>query len=217
MVGRFASWPLFLTIDAVDTLVQRTKSLIKNNHDADLEVAVGPRIRLARTSMGKTLEEVAGKVGVTRSFLSQVERGLAYPSLTTLRRIASELGVPVFLLLSDGSSPRNALVRKADRPNLFLPDATTSYQLLSPDLNRKIEMIFTTLRVGCASCEEPLCHPGEECAFLLKGKVGVKVGTEEFVLNEGDTLYFDSTSPHRIVNLGDVPAEIISAITPPTF
>ncbi len=191
--------------------------MIKNNHNADLEVAVGPRIRLARTSMGKTLEELACKVGVTRSFLSQVERSLAYPSLTTLRRIASELGVPVFLLLSDGSSPRNALVRKAERHNLFLPDATTSYQLLSPDLNRKIEMIFTTLRVGSASCEEPLSHSGEECAFLIKGKVGVKVGTEEFVLNEGDTLYFDSTSPHRIVNLGDVPAEIISAITPPSF
>lgn len=190
--------------------------MVKNNHDVDMD-AVGARIRLARTSMDKTLEEIAQKVGVTRSFLSQVERGLANPSLTNLRRIAGELRVPLFLLLADGTHPRNALVRKAERRNLVLPNATTSYQLLSPDLNRKIEMIFTTLRVGSASCEEPLSHPGEECAFLLKGKVSVEVGTEKFVLDEGDTLYFDSTLPHRIVNLGDVPAEIVSAITPPNF
>jgi transcriptional regulator with XRE-family HTH domain len=187
------------------------------NGDSELNTMLGARIRAARTTMGMTLEELAQKVSLTRSFLSQVERGLTSPSLTTLRRIANELGVPVFLLLSNGSNPRNAVVRRGDRRNLLLPNATTTYQLLSPDLNRKIEMLMTRLQVGSATADQPLSHPGEECAFLLKGKVLVEVAHEKFILEEGDTLYFDASLPHRTVNLGSVEAEIISAITPPSF
>lgn len=84
-------------------------------------------------------------------------------------------------------------------------------------MNRKIEMIITTLKAGGASCDQPLSHPGEECGFLISGCVRVYVGEETFDLNEGDTVYFDATLPHRIVNLGAEKAEILSAITPPSF
>jgi transcriptional regulator with XRE-family HTH domain len=187
--------------------------------DRDLESdrKLGEQIRAARLSLEKTLQEVAQKTGVTRSFLSQVERGVANPSLTTLRRIAWELGVPVFLLLADEARDRNAVVRKDKRQTLILPNSSIAYQLLSPDLNRKIEMIITTLKAGGASCDQPLSHPGEECGFLLRGCVRVYVGEETFDLNEGDTIYFDATLPHRIVNVGAEKAEILSAITPPNF
>lgn len=202
-------------------MVQRQVHAAGNNsrepdHD-DSDAVLGERLRAARQSQGKTLEEVAQNANVTRSFLSQVERGVASPSLTTLRRIAAELGVPIFLLLPQHVQPRNAIVHKSERQNLILPNSSTTYQLLSPDLNRKMEMIITALRVGCANYEEPFSHPGEECAFLLKGTVEIIVGEESFTLSEGDTLYFDATQPHRIVNLGSVTAEILSAITPPSF
>lgn len=187
------------------------------DRELESDQVLGERIRAARRSLGKTLEEVAQKADVTRSFLSQVERGVASPSLTTLRRIAWELGIPVFLLLADTSRARNAVVRKERRQNLILPNSSIAYQLLSPDLNRKIEMIITTLKAGGASCDQPLSHPGEECAYLLKGCVRVTVGEEVFDLEEGDTVYFDATLPHRIVNFGAETSEILSAITPPTF
>ncbi len=190
-----------------------------SDSDSDFENnrVLGARLRAARLSLGKTLEEVALKANVTRSFLSQVERGVASPSLTTLRRLAWELGIPVFLLLADHNQARNALVRRDERRNLVIPGSSIIYQLLSPDLNRKIEMIITRVRPGGASCDEPLSHPGEECAFLLKGCVRVEVGDEVYEMNEGDTVYFDATLPHRIVNLGTETAEILSAITPPSF
>lgn len=187
------------------------------DRDLQSDQVLGERIRVARRSLGKTLEEVAQKADVTRSFLSQVERGVASPSLTTLRRIAWELGIPVFLLLADESRARNAVVKKDRRQNLILPNSSIAYQLLSPDLNRKIEMIITTLTAGGASCDHPLAHPGEECAYLLRGCVRVTVGEEVFELEEGDTVYFDATLPHRIVNFGAETSEILSAITPPTF
>ncbi len=201
-------------------MVQRQLHASGNNRVPerdDSDAVLGARVRAARMSQGKTLEEVAQSANVTRSFLSQVERGVASPSLTTLRRIAAELGVPIFLLLPQHVQPRNAVVRKEERQNLILPNSSTTYQLLSPDLNRKMEMIITSLRVGCSNYDEPFAHPGEECAYLLKGTVEIIVGEESFVLGEGDTLYFDATQPHRIVNLGAVTAEILSAITPPSF
>lgn len=180
---------------------------------------VGAKIRSARKGLGKTLEEVAQEVGVTRSFLSQVERGISAPSITTLRHIAKVLRIPIFLLLNvfNGVDRKNVVVRKGERQTIVLPKSTTSYQLLSPDLNRKIEMIMTELEPKSSSCDEPLFHNGEECAFILSGKALVEVGDEEFVLEKGDCLYFDCGIPHRITNIGDRKVKIISAITPPNF
>ncbi len=164
-----------------------------------------------------TLAEVAGQVGVTRSFLSQVERGVVNPSVTTLRRIAQALRVPLFILLSRDEFSPNALVKKDERRTIVLSYSNLTYQLLSPDLNRKIEMVYSRIEPGSISCEEPVSHPGEECMLVLVGTVRVEVGDEEFIVDEGDTLYFDCGLPHRLTNISDVPAEMVSAITPPSF
>ncbi len=181
---------------------------------------LGSKLRSARKSLGKTLEEVAQEIGVTKSFLSQVERGKSSPSITTLRNIAKVLRIPIFLLFNivEGNDyKKNILVKKDERQIIVLPQASISYQLLSPDFNRKIEMILTELEPNSSSCDEPMFHNGEECAFLLTGKALVEIGEDKYVLEEGDSLYFDSGIPHRIVNIGDTKVTIISAITPPNF
>ncbi|MDP8288670.1 MAG: cupin domain-containing protein [Candidatus Electryonea clarkiae] len=191
-----------------------------NNLDSQYILEVGTKIRSVRKGLSKTLEEVAQEIGVTRSFLSQVERGKVAPSITSLRKIAKTLRIPIFLLLNselENDQKTNVVVRKSERRNLILPHATTIYQLLSPDLNRKIEMILTHLDPDSSSCDEPLFHNGEECAFVLAGKVLIEVGGEEYILEEGDSFYFDCGIPHKITNIGDTKVEIVSAITPPNF
>jgi transcriptional regulator with XRE-family HTH domain len=172
---------------------------------------------MARRNLGMTLEDVAQTVGVSRSFLSQVERGLTNPSITTLRRIATTLRVPLFMLFSHNDFARNALVKKHDRYIITLPQSNCSYELLTPDLNRKIEMVLSTLEAGARSCDEPMSHPGEECVFMLEGQALIEVGNQEFILEEGDSLYFDCGMPHRVTTLGEKTAIMISAITPPSF
>lgn len=185
--------------------------------EQEYALQLGSRIRAARNGNRMTLADVAKQVGVTRSFLSQVERGIVNPSVTTLRRIAQVLRIPLFILLSeDGFSP-NALVKKDERRTIVLSYSNLTYQLLSPDLNRKIEMVYSKIEPGSVSCEEPVSHPGEECMLMLKGKVRAEVGHEVFIVDEGDTLYFDCGLPHRLTNIGTVPAEMVSAITPPSF
>jgi transcriptional regulator with XRE-family HTH domain len=175
---------------------------------------LGRRIRTLRTERGLTLTGLAVRVGITRSFLSSVERGVAYPSLLVLRSIAAALEVPVFLLFT-APEANGMVVRKGARKVIRPPGAPVSYELVSPDLRRKIEMIIVRLKPGLDSAA--MAHEGEECALVLSGRVAITVGDVEYELNEGDSIYYDSGLPHKARAVGDEPAEIVSAITPPNF
>ena len=175
---------------------------------------LGRRIRALRTERGLTLSGLAARVGITRSFLSSVERGVAYPSLMVLRSIAAALEVPVFLLFT-APEANGMVVRRDARKAIRPPGAPVSYELVSPDLRRKIEMIIVRLKPGLDSA--PMAHEGEECALVLRGRVVITIGDVDYELNEGDSIYYDSGLPHKARAAGDEPAEIVSAITPPNF
>ncbi|HTE64935.1 MAG TPA: XRE family transcriptional regulator [Candidatus Binatia bacterium] len=175
---------------------------------------LGRRIRTLRTERGLTLTGLAARVGITRSFLSSVERGIAYPSLLVLRSIAAALEVPVFMLFT-APEANGMVVRKGARKAIRPPGAAVSYELVSPDLRRKIEMIIVRLKPGLDSAA--MAHEGEECALVLHGRVAITVGDVEYELDEGDSIYYDSGLPHKARAVGDEPAEIVSAITPPNF
>jgi transcriptional regulator with XRE-family HTH domain len=175
---------------------------------------LGRRIRSLRTERGLTLAGLAARVGITRSFLSGVERGVAYPSLMVLRSLAAALEVPVFLLFT-APETNGMVVRKGARKVIRAPGAAVSYELVSPDLRRKMEMILVRLKPGVDS--SPMAHEGEECALVLKGRVVITVGDVDYELDEGDSIYYDSGLPHKARAAGDEPAEVVSAITPPNF
>jgi transcriptional regulator with XRE-family HTH domain len=175
---------------------------------------LGRRIRVLRTERGLTLTGLAARVGITRSFLSSVERGVAYPSLMVLRSIAAALEVPVFLLFT-APEANGMVVRRDARKVIRPPGAPVSYELVSPDLRRKIEMIIVRLKPGLDSAA--MAHEGEECALVLRGRVVITVGDVDYELDEGDSIYYDSGLPHKARAAGDQPAEIVSAITPPNF
>jgi len=163
-----------------------------------------------------SLKDLAEKVSLTASFLSQVERELAEPSITSLRKIAEALEVPIFYFLLDdeNSSP---VVRKNERKTLKFPESHVVFELLSPDLNRQMEVMIARLEVGAVSCNEPLSHPGEECIFVLQGAMDIEIGEEHYVLEEGDSIYYFAAIPHRLSSVGEEDLVFLSAITPPRF
>lgn len=177
---------------------------------------LGKKIREKRKERGKSLSELAALTGLTASFLSQVERDVAEPSITSLRKIAEALDVPIFyfLLNSDGYSP---VVRKGNRKTLKFPRSHLSFELLSPDLNRQMEIMMATLEPGTCTCEQPLAHPGEECVVVLEGAMDIEIGDESYHLEEGDSIYYYCAVPHRITSVGDKNLVFLSAITPPAF
>jgi transcriptional regulator with XRE-family HTH domain len=178
------------------------------------DAQLGRRIREIRTERQLTLARLAARVGVTRSFLSSVERGIAYPSIMVLRSIAAALEIPVFLLFT-GRESNGIVVRKDQRKMIRPPNTPYSYELISPDVQHRMEMIITRLKPGATSA--PRSHDGEECALVLKGKVILSIGGIDYELDEGDSIYYDAGLPHCARVIGDQEAEVISAITPPSF
>lgn len=177
---------------------------------------LGNKIRTLRKEMGMSLSEMAKKIGKTSSYLSQVERGLAEPSITSLRRISKILEKPMFYLLLE-EEEENLIVRKRNRKVLKLPQSNVTYELLTPDLNKKMELIEFYLDPGAATCSEPLTHIGEECTIVIKGRMEIQIGEKVFLLDEGDSIYYPGEIPHKIVARGEEKLIFISAITPPSF
>jgi len=190
-------------------------------------VELGQKIRELRQARRMTAAALARSVGVSQSLISQVERGLATPSITTLRGIARELHVPMsalFLGPHDASADetdrygRQLVVRRGHRKHTPASANGVDFQLLSPDVHRAIEFLEITIQPGHTSPPEPgayVTHEGEECHLCLSGTVTFYIDGQRFILNAGDSIYFDCTLPHRSENNSDVPVVLVAATTPP--
>jgi quercetin dioxygenase-like cupin family protein len=164
------------------------------------------------------------------SFLSQIERDQAKPSVGTLHEIAEALGITMAELFvepvgsirrSERSDSLARVVRADGRKTLVYPGSGIRNELLSPDLQRGIQMMWVVIPPGEGTGDEALVHEGEECGVVLQGQIEVWVGEgaaeERHVLGPGDAIYQRSTIPHRSRNIGKTEAIVVVAITPPSF
>jgi transcriptional regulator with XRE-family HTH domain len=177
---------------------------------------IGERIRARRTELGLSLRDLAKKVDLTASFLSQVERDLVSPSIKSLRRIADALEVPVlFFLIEAGEA--NPVVRQNQRKKLTVPGSQSVIELLTPDLNRKIEMFITRVPPSERNIAQPLAQPTEECVLVLEGALLVRLNETEYLLEAGDSIYFEGSNLVSMVVSGDEPTVFVSAMTPAIY
>ncbi len=177
---------------------------------------LGNRLRARRQELGLSLRELAERVGLTASFLSQIERDLASPSIESLRKISDALEVPIFhfLLEPDAKSP---VVRRDERVQLKLPGSNLTYQLMTPDLNRKLEVFLAEREPGEEKITIPLRQQTEEFIYVLQGQLEIQLGEEICLLGPGDSAYFDGPLLRRLAARGDTKLRFISVITPPIF
>jgi transcriptional regulator with XRE-family HTH domain len=185
-------------------------------------------IRTRRMAQKMSLAQVAELAGVSTSFVSQVERGVANPTLSTLKSLVEALGSSVGSLLeddelSDGTDTKSrevngvAVLRAGQRRRIVYPGTSIANELLSPSLQRKMEIIWVEAAPGASSGGHPHTHEGEECGIVISGEMNFKVGDTECVLGPSDAIYFSSDIPHQWENLGAEPLIAIWIITPPTF
>lgn len=182
----------------------------------------GQRLEQLRSEEGMTLEEVAIKAGASTGLLSQLERGIGNPSFNTLAKIAYALGVPIGTFF-EGPTTKDPVIRRENRKKLIPAERLDGsgpglvYELLTPDLQRKLEVIWVELPPGMSNKEQPFCHKTEECGVLLKGILEVHLGEEIHILRPGDSIAFNGQTPHWYQNPGEEPAVSIWVITPPSF
>ncbi len=181
---------------------------------------IGGRIREWRGQNGITLATLADATDLSAGYVSQVERGLANPSLETLKRLTDALGHAVGELFSNDAAGANEMYfvsRKGQRKKIQFPASGIMNELLSPDLQHAMEVIWVEAPPGASSGVHAHIHEGEECGVIIEGQMILWLNSEEIVLNAGDAIYFDSRTPHRWVAGEPSTLRAVWLITPPSF
>lgn len=188
----------------------------------------GARLRGERERQGLTLRELARRVGVSPSLVSQIERGLVMPSVGTLYAMATELGVVLDQLFMTTELPvqsaessdaltatvdRGHVQRAHDRKRIRLAGGV-QWERLTAQADPDVEFLYVTYEAGAESCpaDSLFRHGGKEYAYVLSGRLGVQVGFETYELAPGDSVSFNSQIPHRLWAIGDQPAVAIWTI-----
>ena len=185
--------------------------------DAATEVDVGERLRDIRRHRRATLKTIADRAEVSESFLSQVERGRASASIASLRRIAGALGVSVADLFEPGGPPEPRVLRRDDRPSLAFGILGRKL-LLTPRPLQHLEVFAGELDVGGSTGTEAYAHgDSEELFVVLSGSVQLELGGSVYELEQGDSIDYRSSTPHRVTNAGEERAEVMWIISPPSY
>jgi transcriptional regulator with XRE-family HTH domain len=158
---------------------------------------VGGRLREARQGRGLTLDDVARQAGLTKSFVSAVERGETSPSIGSLYRLCEVLGVAVAALFETAPGPETNVVRRTDvRGVSFGGDGVENY-VLSPRAERRAQVIETHVAPGGSPGPEPWSHSGDLIiATVLEGSLEFRFESHTAVLQAGDTISYSPADPH---------------------
>ncbi|MFQ5567809.1 MAG: helix-turn-helix domain-containing protein [Paracoccaceae bacterium] len=179
---------------------------------------VGADLRALRRARGLTLSELALKVGRSVGWLSQVERDLAEPAISDLRRLADALEQPLSLFFGPADAPedeRGYVVRWNSRRALGSAGQGLVEQLLSPDLSGSFEIVRSVFDPG-AELREFNRRPTEEAGYLIAGELEMWIGERHFHLHPGDSFRF-AGERYRWRNSGSEPAIAIWVIAPPVY
>ena len=194
-----------------------------------LPKALGARLREIRDKKGITGRALAQFLGISPSLISQIERGRVVPSVGTLYGITSHLGVGIDDLFRDANEYRpDGAVKvgtiKADmigpvqdgrnRKTIRLAEGIT-WERLTPQPDSETEFYYVVYEVGAESCPKDslIRHGGKEYGYLIQGRLGLKIGFEEFELKPGDSISFDPQIPHRQWTIGKKRAEAIWVVS----
>jgi len=200
---------------------------------ADAVAQLGQRIRAARLGQDIGVRELARRVDCSASMISQIEKGLTNPSVSTLYSISRALGISTDSLITGADPPRRPTRRSDSRRASGTPAAPTPrrapvvlrpderrvinlergvrWELLTPTPETSAEFMEVTYGIGGGSTDDDhaIRHNGREYSVILEGQLSVQIGFEEYVLDPGDSMAFDSTIPHRFWNSGAVPVRAI--------
>jgi transcriptional regulator with XRE-family HTH domain len=166
---------------------------------------LGERVRALRWERGLTLDVLAGRSGVSRAMISKLERGEKNPTLVVAAKVAEGLGVSLSQLVGVEERREIVVVPRERRMVVRDPDTGFERQLLSPSFGgRGIEFINNVVPWGSSSGEFPPHRRGvEEYVVVERGRLRAILGGEEYLLEEGDALYFEADVPHRFDNAGE--------------
>ena len=162
---------------------------------------IAKRVHELRTANDLTMAKLAQMTGVTRSMISQLEKGDTLPSLQTLNRISTALGISIndfFNEVKSGTKENNIIVRADQHKKLILPGSNIIYNLLSPSEENTTEFVLVEIPGG--ETEAAFSHPGKEYFYVIEGEIIMSIGGVSYTLYSQDSGCFDSSAEHYLRN-----------------
>jgi len=177
---------------------------------------LGDKIRSLRLKQKISIEQLSLITGLSKGLISQIERDITGPSVASLWKISKALNVTMNYFF-DEYDDFNQVVKKDERKKIMMKNGDRTYELLCPNLKNQIEMLWIEIEPNESNSEELISHEGEECGVVIEGTLRILSGDKIYDLEQGDSIYLDSTIPHRYINTGDVKSVSVWAMVPPSF
>lgn len=175
-------------------------------------VLIGTKLRSARKTRGLTLDQVAQAAGLTKGFVSRLERDDVSPSVASLVTVCDVLGLRVGELFDP---PRTSVIRSSEGRLINFGGEGATERLLTPGTQTALEVIHSVIEPGGNGGEELYTLACEaECAYVLSGTVEVVLGDHAETLTAGDAMTFPGNSPHTWRNPGPRPCKVLWILAP---
>lgn len=186
----------------------------------DMAFDIGKKIKELRLKEGLTLKQVAKETGFSPALISQIENNNISPPIATLAKLASFFKIRIGYFFEDENTPvRYTICRKNQGRRIDRVISKSGkvhgyiYQALAFDYPAKrMDPFLITLEAGTSDEESMYSHEGEEFIMVMKGEIVVALEKERIKLKEGDSIYFDSSAKHRVLNPYDKEAQILAVI-----
>ncbi len=186
--------------------------------DEALEVNVGERVKQVREKKGLSLEDISQRTDIEADYLKEIEQGAVSPPLGVLIKLAKALEMKMGYFISGEEDRPFTIVRASERKIISRYDSQKGkrygyqYESLAPHKkDRHMEPFLVTL-VPSETEEERSSHDGQEFIYVLEGAMEVRLGDEVYLLNPGDSIYYDSTVPHLVKCHGTERTKILAVL-----
>jgi transcriptional regulator with XRE-family HTH domain len=204
----------------VTTLQNKNDIQIQREIDA---LCLGPKIRKLRHRRSLTLQEVSELSGLSKSLLSQIENEASAPPIHTLARIARALGVKIsYFFREKSNAQRISLMRRhARQETVRLPHnrpERLGYRyipLAHPTINQHMEPFWVQFKPREEKNGTYYQHPGEEFLYVQEGRLEFEGADQTIIVEPGDSLYFESSMPHMVRNIGEKTASALAVLYTP--
>ncbi len=186
--------------------------------ERELEVAIGRQVRNLRLKKGRKIAQFAAEMNISEGMVSKIENGQVSPSLSMLKRLASNLSVPLTTLFQGYDEDRPAMyVRagegvEADRAGTRAGHQYNLLGLLSAQSSAVVVEPYLIVLTEASDTFETFQHDGMEFLYMLEGEVTYRHGNTVYSLKQGDSLFFDADAPHGPETLVELPAKYLSII-----
>jgi transcriptional regulator with XRE-family HTH domain len=179
---------------------------------SNVAVAIGSRIRAAREAQRMTIEQVAEAAGLSKGFLSRVERDESSPSVASLVTLCQVLSLPIGDLFA---TPETHLTRSAEAPRISLGGEGIVERLLTARSERRLQIIQAEIEPrGTGESELYAVDCDVDVLHVVRGRVELIMTNDRYELSAGDTLTFPGREPHTWVNPSDDPATVLWVLVP---